>query len=110
MIEFTAKKIFISIFIIIVFYLFLSIFNMNDNAINEHSCDEFNCWLKKKEKLKTNIAKVCRKYRNSIVLPGTTLTKMRRFLHFDKGVVKKGMEISLIWIYTLGRLTIFKRL
>ena len=87
MIEFTAKKIFLSIFTISVFYL-LMIFNVNEKE-NELSCDEFNCWLQKKEKLKTNIAKVCRKYRNSILLPGTALRKMTRFLHFDKGVLKK---------------------
>ena len=99
MIEFTAKKIFFSIFIIIVFYLFLLIFNVKENEINEVSCDEFNSWIKKKEKLKTNIAKVCRKYRNSIVLPGTALTKMKRFLHYDKGGGKKRKGISLIWVY-----------
>ena len=89
MIEFTAKKIFLSIFTISVFYLSIT-FNLNEKVINELSCDEFNCWLQKKEKLKTNIAKVCRKYRNSILLPGTALRKMTRFLHFDKGVLKKG--------------------
>ena len=81
-----VKKIFLAI-IIIMFY-FLPIFN--EKPINELSCDEFNCWLKKKEKLKTNVAKVCRKYRNSILLPGTAVTKMKRFLHFDKGGEKKG--------------------
>ena len=71
----------------ILFYLFLI---FNEKETNGLSCDEFNCWLQKKEKLKTNIAKVCRKYRNSILLPGTALTKMKRFIHFDKGGGKKG--------------------
>ena len=97
MIEFTAKKIFLSIFIIIAFYLILRIFIVNETAIDELSCDDFNCWLNKKEMLKKNIAKVCRKYRNSILLPGTALRKMTRFLHFDKGVVKKKENIFLEW-------------
>ena len=80
-----VKKIFVVI-IIIVFY-FLPKFN--EKPINELSCDEFNYWLKKKEKLKTNVAEVCRKYKNSIMLPGTAVTKMKRFLHFDKGREKK---------------------
>ena len=101
MIEFTAKKIFLSIFIIIAFYLLLRIFIVNETAINELSCNDFNCWLNKKEMLKKNIAKVCRKYRNSIVLPGTALTKMKRFLHYDKGGGKKRKGISLIWVYGL---------
>ena len=95
MIEFTAKKIFLSIFIIIAFYLILRIFIVNETAINELSCDDFNCWLNKKEMLKKNIAKVCKKYRNSLVLPGNALKKMKRFIHFDKGVLKKGREILL---------------
>ena len=86
-VEFNAKKVFLSIVIMMGIYLLLI---FNENVTNRLSCDEFNCWLQKKEKLKTNIAKVCRKYRNSILLPGTALTKMKRFIHFDKGGGKKG--------------------
>ena len=57
---------------------------INDNQTCQHCDDDFECWLQKKEKLNLNIAEVCRKYRDVLMLPGTVLTKMRRFLHLDK--------------------------
>ena len=54
--------------------------------ISRLPCEGFQCWLEKKEKLNENVARVCRKHRSSILLPGTPLTKIKRFLKVDRMV------------------------
>ena len=84
MIDHTSRKIVISICGFILIYLVLM--NGRITHIFDTPCDEYQCWLEKKEELNKNIARVCRKYRGSIKLAGTPATMLRRFLHVDQMV------------------------
>ena len=53
-------------------------------SIRSVPCEGFQCWLQRKEKLNENVARVCRKHRNSLLLPGSPLTKLKRFLTVDR--------------------------
>lgn len=72
--------IFFSVFIVA---LYLMLVNQFGN-ISGTSCDGFQCWLEKKEKLNENIGRVCRKYRDSLLLPGDDVDRLKNFLLFDK--------------------------
>ena len=55
------------------------------------SCDDeqFQCWFEKKQELNKNIARVCRKYGESIKIPYLQIDKEKQkqeFLHYDKMV------------------------
>ena len=95
MIGISSKANFVLVLILIGCYI-LVISDINiyiGKAIKEIPSNEFKKWLQKKEMLKTNVDKVCKKYRISIV----SSTKMKKdwFLHSGKGGVERnGSNLS----------------
>ena len=76
---------FIALIILLSAYYFLEI------QIFPRICDDeqFQCWFEKKQALNKNIARVCRKYGESIRIPYQHIDKEKQqmeFLHYDKMV------------------------
>ena len=59
-----------------------------DIEVSPRTCDDeqFQCWFEKKQQLNKNIARVCRKYGDSIKIPDKAMQKEKqrmKFLHYD---------------------------
>ena len=76
---------------IIILTILLNAYLDLDIEVSPRTCDDeqFQCWFEKKQQLNKNIARVCRKYRDSINIPDQAVDKekqKRQFLHYDKMV------------------------
>ena len=74
-----------------------------DIQISTGSCDDeqFQCWFEKKQQLNKNIARVCRKYGESIKIPDLQIDnekQKREFLHYDKMVYCPISKVLIIII------------
>ena len=83
--------------------ILLSAYYFSDIQIFPRICDDeqFQCWFEKKQALNKNIARVCRKYGESIKIPDLQIDnekQKREFLHYDKMVYCPISKVLIIII------------